>query len=92
MRLRTTTADKNQERAVGSNYQCPVVQNSVSLTVSLSPQLVSYISTPKANTCTLLFFVENNVRILCNAKDSHIFLTKNHIVFVIFMFEILTNR
>ena len=34
----------------------PVVQNFVSLTLSLSPQPVNYISTSKAN--TLLFFVE----------------------------------
>ena len=34
----------------------PVVQNFVSLTLSLSPQFVNYISTSKAN--TLLFFVE----------------------------------
>ena len=32
-------------------------------------------------TNTLLFFVEKNVRILCNAKDSHIFSTKNSSVF-----------
>ena len=31
------------------------------------------------------------MRILCNAKDSHILSTKNNNVFVIFMFEILTN-
>ena len=34
----------------------PVVQNFVSLTLSLSPQFVNYISNSKAN--TLLFFVE----------------------------------
>ena len=28
----------------------------------------------------------------CSAKDSHIFSTKNNSVFVIFMFEISTNR
>ena len=32
------------------------------------------------------------MRILCTAKDSHIFSTKNNSVFVIFMFEILTKR
>ena len=31
------------------------------------------------------------MRILCNAKDSHIFSTKNNSVVVIFMFEILTD-
>ena len=36
--------------------QGPVVQNFVSLTLSLSPQFVNYISTLKAN--TLSFFVE----------------------------------
>ena len=30
--------------------------------------------------------------LLCIAKDSHIFTTKNNSVFVIFMFEILKNR
>ena len=50
----------------------PVVQNFVSLTLSLSPQFFNYISTSKAN--TLLFLVEKNVRILCT--DSHIFSTK----------------
>ena len=32
------------------------------------------------------------MRILCSAKDSHIFSTKNNSVFVILMFEILTKR
>ena len=32
------------------------------------------------------------MRILCSAKDSHIFSTKNDSVFVILMFEILTKR
>ena len=32
------------------------------------------------------------MRIFCIAKDSHIFSTKNHIIFVIFTFEILTKR
>ena len=32
------------------------------------------------------------MRILCSAKDSHIFLTKKNSVFVILMFEILTKR
>ena len=31
------------------------------------------------------------MRILCSAKDSHIFSTKNSSVFVILMFEILTK-
>ena len=31
------------------------------------------------------------MRILCLAKDSHIFSTKNNSIFVIFMFEILMN-
>ena len=55
------------------NNQSPVVQNCVSLTLSLhvTPQFVNCISTSKAN--TLLFFVKKNVRILCIAKDSHIF-------------------
>ena len=60
------------------------------LTLALSPQFVNYTSTSKAN--TLLFFVEKNVRILCIAKDSHIFSAKNNSVFVILPFEILTNR
>ena len=32
------------------------------------------------------------MRILCTAKDSHIFSIKNNSVFVILMFEILTKR
>ena len=32
------------------------------------------------------------MKILCIAKDSHILLTKNNSVFVILMFEIVTNR
>ena len=38
-----------------------------------------------------LFFVEKNVRILCTAKDSHIFLTKNNSVFVTLADICLTN-
>ena len=53
------------------NNQGPVVQNFISLTLSLYPQFVNYISTSKAN--TLLLFVEKIVRILCIAKDSHFF-------------------
>ena len=63
----------------------PVIQNVVSLTLSLSPQFVNYISTSKAN--TVLFFVEK----MCNAKDSRIFSTKNNSVFVILPFEITNN-
>ena len=37
-------------------HQGPVVQNFVSLTMSLSPQFANYITTSKAN--ILLFFVE----------------------------------
>ena len=78
----------------------PVVQNSISLTLSLRPQFVNYISTSKAN--TVLFFVEKNVRTLCiiackglshffqqNEKDSNMFSTKNNCIFVILPFEIL---
>ena len=42
--------------SVSNHKQGSVVQNFVSLTLSLSPQFVNYISTSKAN--TLLFFVE----------------------------------
>ena len=42
-------------------------------------------------TNTLLFFVEKNVRILCTAKDSHIFSTKNNSVFVTLADICLTN-
>ena len=38
------------------NFLGPVVQNFVSLTLSLSPQFVNYLSTSKAN--TLLVFVD----------------------------------
>ena len=67
----------------------PVVQSIVSLTISLRHKFVKQISAKVTN--TLLFFVEKNVRILCSAKDSHIFQQKIS-VFVILMFEILTNR
>ena len=57
----------------------------------ISPQFGIYISNSKAN--TLLFFLlkkcENPLH--CNAKDSHIFSTKNNGVFVILPFEILMN-
>ena len=68
----------------------PVVQSIVSLTISLRHKFVKQISAKVTN--TLLFFVEKNVRILCSAKDSHIFFNKNNSVFVILMFEILTKR
>ena len=68
----------------------PVVQSIVSLTISLRHKCVKQISAKVSK--KLLFFVEKNVRILCNAKDSHILSTKNNSVFVIFMFEILTKR
>ena len=42
-------------------------------------------------TNTLLFFVEKNLRILCTAKDSHIFSTKNNSVFVTLADICLTN-
>ena len=67
-----------------------VVQSIVSLTTSLRRQLVKYMPTNLSN--TLLFFCRKNVRIFCAAKDSHIFLTKNNSVFVIFTFENLTKR
>ena len=70
--------------------QDPVVQSIVSLTISLRHKFVKQVSAKVTN--TLLLFVEKNVRILCSAKDSHIFSTKNNSVFVIFMFEILTSR
>ena len=41
---------------VSNHRQGSVVQHFVSLTLSLSPQFVNFISTSKAN--TLLFFVE----------------------------------
>ena len=62
-------------RTVEVNTLGLVVQNFVSFKVSLSPKFVNYIiiSTSKANT---LLFLMKNLRILCNAKDSHIFSTK----------------
>ena len=54
--------------------QDPVVQSIVSLTISLRHKFVKQISAKVTN--TLLFFVEKNVRILCTAKDSHIFFNK----------------
>ena len=55
----------------------PVVQNFISLTSLLRPQLVKYMQ------YTVIF---------CITKDSHILSTKNNRVFVIFMFKIFTNR
>ena len=77
-------------REMQRDKQDPVVQSIVSLTISLRHKSVKQISAKVTN--TLLFFVEKNVRILCSAKDSHIFSTKNNSVFVILMFEILTKR
>ena len=37
-------------------------------------------------------FVFKNLNFICMAKDSHILLTKNNCVFVIFMFEVLKNH
>ena len=45
----------------------PVVQNFVSLTLSLSPEFVNYISTSKANTlffCCFFFFENKNENLL----------------------------
>ena len=53
----------------------PVVQSIVSLTSSLRRQLVKYMLTTLSNPL-LFFFCWKNVRIFCNAKDSHIFPTK----------------
>ena len=59
-------------------YLGPVVQSIVSLMKSLIHLLVEYMLTTLSN--TQLFFMEK-----CkNAKDSHIFLTKNNSGFVIF--------
>ena len=80
-----------------------VVLSFVTLILSLRLQFVNYISTSKANTLLFLvekkkmvqhcyFLLKKNVRILCNAKDSHIFSTKGISVFVILPFEILMNR
>ena len=68
-------------------YQEPVVQSIVSITISLRHKFVKQISAKVTNTQLFL----KNVRILCSAKDSHIFSTKNNSVFVILMFEILTK-
>ena len=78
------------ESSIREDNQDPVVQSIVSLTISLRHKFVKQISAKVTN--TLLFFVEKNVRILCSAKDSHIFSTKNNSVFVILTFEILTKR
>ena len=71
----------------------PVVQNFVSLTLSLIPQFVIYISTSKAKYTVnfILFFFFFDKILYCIAKDSHIFSTKHNSVFVILSFEILTN-
>ena len=73
--------------------QGPVVQSVDSLTTSLRRQLVKYMMTTYICKYTIIF-CSKNVRIFCNAKDSHILPTKNNSVFVIhvFTFEILTKR
>ena len=53
-------------------------------TLSLSPQIVSYISASKAN--TLLFLLRKCVQRILT------FFNKNYSVFVILPFEILMNR
>ena len=83
-------AVKNSNSKMKQADHDPVVQSIVSLTISLRHKCVKQISAKVTN--TLLFFVEKNVRILCSAKDSHIFSTKNNSVFVILTFEILTKR
>ena len=53
VQYRRSSASDSKARGPGFNpnwHQSPVVQNFVSLTLSLSPQLVNYISTSKANT------------------------------------------
>ena len=70
--------------------QGPVLQSIVSLATLLRRHFVKYMLTTFSN--PLLFFVEKNVRILCTAKDSHIFSTKNNSEFAVFKFEILTKR
>ena len=62
------------------------VQSIVSLTTSLRHQLVKYMLITYAT--TPLFFAGKMQK---NAKDSHIFSTKNNSVFVIFTFKILVK-
>ena len=38
-----------------------------------------------------LVFCWKNVRIICTAKDSHIFSAKNNSVFIMFTFKVLTK-
>ena len=71
-------------------YLDPVVQSIVSLTISLRHKLVKQISAKVQIHCYFLlkkkcenplhFLLKKNVRILCSAKDSHIFSTKNNSV------------
>ena len=61
-------------------------KNFVSLALSLSTQFVNYVD---FNSKYAVIFGE---KMRESAKDSHIFSTKNNSVFVIFTFEILTNR
>ena len=70
------------------NKQGPVVQSIVSLTTSLRRQHVKFVWTTLSK--MLLFFVEKYENLL-SAKDSHIFLTKNNSVFVIFAVKSLTK-
>ena len=67
-------------------YLGPVVQNLTMLLVNDSLKFqMAILQIP----CIFFFFLKKkNVRILCNAKDSHILSTKNNSVFanVVFMF------
>ena len=65
--------------------QGPVVQSIVSLKMLLRSQFVKYMPTTLSNSC---YFLLEKFENFLHCKDSHIFSTKNHILFVIFMFEI----
>ena len=77
-------------KVLSNKHLVPVVQNFLSLTRSLSSQFVNRYQLQKQIHC--YFLLKKCKGFSCNAKDSHIFSTKNNNVFVRLPFEILTNR
>ena len=86
-RVYVTSSNYGSKRNTFLHSLGPVVQNFVSVTLSLSP-LLSY-QLLKAN--TLLFLMKKCDNPLQCKGFSHFFSAKSNRVFVIFMFEILMN-
>ena len=72
------------------NYQDPVVQSIVSLTISLGHKFVKQILAKVTN--TLLLFVEKTRESFAVQRILAFCQQKSYSVFVILMFEILTKR